>query len=109
MPARSSSDSLLGTVMHNRRETALLGGAECDTLNRVRMMTDAVIHLAPGQHHLDRAADDARTERRQRHVWPRAQRRAKCASDERGDDADVIRRHTEDCGDLVARVMNPLR
>ena len=103
------SRGLLVALVHDRREPAVARGAERDALDRVRAVADAVIHLAPRQHHLDRSPRDARAERRQRHMRPGAQARAEGAADEGRDDADVLGRNAEHGGDLVGRVVHPLR
>ena len=100
---------LLVTVVHDGGEAAVARCAEGDALHRVRAVADAVIHLAPRQHQLDRPARHARAERRQRHVRPGAQARAEGAADEGRDDADVLRRDAEHGGDFVGRVVHPLR
>ena len=100
---------LLVTLVHDGGEAAVARCAEGDALDRVRPIADAVIHLAPRQHHLDRPPRDARAERRQRHMRPGAQRRAEGAADEGRDHADVLRRNAEHGGDLVGRVVHPLR
>ena len=97
------------SVVHDGREAAVARGAEGDALDRVRAVADAVIHLAPRQHHLDRPPGYAGAERRQRHMRPGAQCRAEGTADERRDDADVLRRNAEHGGDLVGRVVHPLR
>ena len=100
---------LLVAVVHDGGEAAVARCAEGDALDRVRAVADAVIHLAPRQHHLDRPPRDARAERRQRHMRPGAQPRAEGAADEGRDDADVLGRNAEHGGDLVGRVVHPLR
>ena len=96
-------------VVHDGREAAVARCAERDALDRVRAVADAVIHLAPRQHQLDRPPRHAGAERRQRHMRPGAQARAEGAADEGRDDADVLRRNAEHGGDLVGHVMHPLR
>ena len=59
--------------MQNGGETAVAGCAKGDALDRVRSIANAVIHLAPRQHQLDRPAHDAGAERGQGHMRPGAQ------------------------------------
>ena len=98
---------LLVALVHDGREAAVARCAEGDALDRVRAVADAVIHLAPRQHQLDRPPGHAGAERRQRHMRPGAQPRAEGAADEGRDDADVLRRNAEHGGDLVGRRCAP--
>ena len=101
--------SLLVSVVHDGREAAIARCAEGDALDCVRPIADPVIHLAPRQHHLDRAPSDAGAERGQRHVRPGAQGGAESAANEGRDDADVLCRNAEHGGNFVGRVVHPLR
>ena len=68
---------LLVAVVHDGGEAAVARCAERDALDRVRPVADAVIHLAPRQHQLDRAAS-----RRGRRAPP-ASHAARCAAPSR--------------------------
>ena len=100
---------LLVALVHDGGEAAVARGAEGDALDRVRAVADAVVHLAPRQHQLDRPPRHAGAERRQRHVRPGAQPGAEGAADEGRDDADVLGRDAEHGGELVGHVVHPLR
>jgi hypothetical protein len=65
---------LLVSIVHDGDEAAVAGCAEGDALDRVRAVADAVIHLAPRQHHLDPPLGYTRTECSERYVWPSTQR-----------------------------------
>ena len=98
----------LVAVVHDGRKAAVARCTERDALDRVRAIADAVIHLAPRQHHLDRPPGYAGAKSRERHMRPDPQRRAEGAADEGRDDADVLRRNAEYGRNLVRRVVHPL-
>jgi hypothetical protein len=70
-------------------QPAIAGGTEPHPLPCLRPMAHRGEHLRPGQHQLDRAADDPGRERGQDHVRPGAESGAEPAAQVRNKNPDV--------------------
>ncbi len=81
--------------MIHRDQPAIAGGTEPHPLPCLRPVADGGEHLRPGQHQLDRAADDPGRERGQDHVRPGAESGPEPASQVRNENPDVGLRQIE--------------
>jgi hypothetical protein len=78
-----------GGLVIDGHQPAIAGGTEPHPLERLRPVADGREHLRPGQHQLDRAADDPGRERGQDHVRPGAESGPEPASQVRHKNPDV--------------------